>query len=158
MPDAASATSLPADGKAGSLIDDRGHFYKPLQRGPRGDRERAFYSAIAEVLQAEAAAAACMQPDHGAAHAAGSSDGCSTTRLNGGAALGGALAARQAAPRSGDSSPAVKLPWKSAKQLMELFPSFKAAQRERGPMEVMQVGAALGSACGCCPLLRRRRA
>lgn len=35
-----------AEGKAGSLVDDRGHFYKPIQPGPRGDRERAFYELI----------------------------------------------------------------------------------------------------------------
>lgn len=27
-------------------MDDRGHFYKPIQPGPRGDRERAFYESI----------------------------------------------------------------------------------------------------------------
>lgn len=37
---------LTAEGKAGSLVDDRGHFYKPIQPGPRGDRERSFYEAI----------------------------------------------------------------------------------------------------------------
>ena len=43
----------PADGKAGSLVDDQGHFYKPLQYGPRGDRERAFYQSMADQLAAE---------------------------------------------------------------------------------------------------------
>jgi hypothetical protein len=38
--------STNAEGKAGSLVDDRGHFYKPIQPGPRGDRERAFYESI----------------------------------------------------------------------------------------------------------------
>jgi 1D-myo-inositol-tetrakisphosphate 5-kinase/inositol-polyphosphate multikinase len=37
---------LTAEGKAGSLVDDRGHFYKPIQPGPRGDRERSFYESI----------------------------------------------------------------------------------------------------------------
>lgn len=36
----------PVEGKAGSLVDDRGHFYKPIQPGPRGDRERSFYESI----------------------------------------------------------------------------------------------------------------
>ncbi|KAK2080304.1 hypothetical protein QBZ16_000157 [Prototheca wickerhamii] len=40
-------------GKAGSFVDDVGHFYKPLQAGPRGDRERAFYESIASDLAAE---------------------------------------------------------------------------------------------------------
>lgn len=35
-----------AEGKAGSLVDDFGHFYKPIQPGPRGNRERKFYEAI----------------------------------------------------------------------------------------------------------------
>lgn len=39
-------------------MDDRGHFYKPIQQGPRGDRERLFYEAVAAELAAEAAAAA----------------------------------------------------------------------------------------------------
>lgn len=34
------------EGKAGSLVDDLGHFYKPIQPGPRGDREKAFYLEI----------------------------------------------------------------------------------------------------------------
>ncbi|BDA44752.1 Inositol polyphosphate multikinase IPK2 [Coccomyxa sp. Obi] len=34
------------EGKAGSLVDDSGHFYKPLQGGPRGRREHEFYEAI----------------------------------------------------------------------------------------------------------------
>ncbi|GMH44876.1 hypothetical protein BSKO_12833 [Bryopsis sp. KO-2023] len=33
-------------GKAGSLVDDRGNFYKPLQPGPRGARELAFYEHV----------------------------------------------------------------------------------------------------------------
>ncbi|KFM27677.1 Inositol polyphosphate multikinase beta [Auxenochlorella protothecoides] len=41
------------EGKAGSFVDDVGHFYKPLQQGPRGDRERAFYEDIASELAAE---------------------------------------------------------------------------------------------------------
>lgn len=158
MPFACPHPTLCADGKAGSLIDDRGHFYKPLQRGPRGDRERAFYAAIAELLQAEAAAqpagaaaAGCQEPAlHVGGRAAGSSNGASPVCLNGGSARGSPFSAWQEAPRAGDGSPAVKLPWKSAKQLMELFPSFKASQRERGPMEVMQVGAARW-VLGACP-------
>lgn len=42
-----------AEGKAGSFVDDGGHFYKPLQAGPRGDRECLFYEAIASDLAAE---------------------------------------------------------------------------------------------------------
>eukprot|EP00890_Picochlorum_soloecismus_P000422 jgi/Picsp_1/1380/NSC_04859-R1_inositol polyphosphate multikinase alpha len=34
------------EGKAGSLVDDCGHFYKPIQPGPRGDRETTFYLDI----------------------------------------------------------------------------------------------------------------
>mmetsp|Transcript_14695 Transcript_14695/g.44358 ORF Transcript_14695/g.44358 Transcript_14695/m.44358 type:complete len:789 (+) Transcript_14695:333-2699(+) len=34
------------EGKAGSLVDDAGHFYKPMQRGPRGDRELRFYELV----------------------------------------------------------------------------------------------------------------
>ncbi|GMH36539.1 hypothetical protein BSKO_04407 [Bryopsis sp. KO-2023] len=33
-------------GKEGSLVDDLGHFYKPLQPGPRGERELAFYKRL----------------------------------------------------------------------------------------------------------------
>mmetsp|Transcript_10517 Transcript_10517/g.19778 ORF Transcript_10517/g.19778 Transcript_10517/m.19778 type:complete len:298 (+) Transcript_10517:392-1285(+) len=33
-------------GKIGSLVCDSGYFYKPLQRGPRGMRERAFYESL----------------------------------------------------------------------------------------------------------------
>ncbi|KDD73215.1 hypothetical protein H632_c2418p0, partial [Helicosporidium sp. ATCC 50920] len=44
------------EGKAGSLVDDYGHFYKPLQAGPRGERELAFYQAIQRELAAELAA------------------------------------------------------------------------------------------------------
>ncbi len=167
MPHAAlSYPPAHADGKAGSLIDDRGHFYKPLQRGPRGDRERAFYAAIAEMLQAEATAQAAVaagarsqdSAHHGDKRAAGSADGGSpTVCLNGDSASASPLSPWQGALRGGDGSPAVKLPWKSAKQLMELFPSFKAFQRERAPMEVMQVGAAclllpgpVQLAGGCC--------
>lgn len=32
------------EGKAGSLVDDFGQFYKPLQAGPRGARELEFYT------------------------------------------------------------------------------------------------------------------
>lgn len=35
-------------GKAGSLVDGRGHFYKPIQPGPRGDREKSFYTLLKE--------------------------------------------------------------------------------------------------------------
>ncbi|KAK9811655.1 hypothetical protein WJX72_007711 [[Myrmecia] bisecta] len=41
------------EGKAGSLVDDRGHFYKPLQMGPRGDREREFYEHIMSAVRNE---------------------------------------------------------------------------------------------------------
>ncbi|KAL4424338.1 hypothetical protein ABPG75_001639 [Micractinium tetrahymenae] len=140
------------DGKAGSLIDDRGHFYKPLQRGPRGDRERAFYAVIAALLQdevetaaeaaAEAAAERQQQPlQRGGGRAAsgsGSEGGSPPVCLNGGSPSSSPFSAWQRTPSGGEGSPAVKLPWKSAKQLMDLFPSFKSGQRERGPMEVMQ--------------------
>lgn len=35
-------------GKAGSLVDEHGHFYKPIQPGPRGDREKNFYTFLKE--------------------------------------------------------------------------------------------------------------
>ncbi|KAJ4829556.1 Inositol polyphosphate multikinase beta [Turnera subulata] len=34
------------DGKLGPLVDDSGHFYKPLQDGKRGSRELAFYTSF----------------------------------------------------------------------------------------------------------------
>lgn len=34
------------EGKAGCLVDNRGHFYKPIQPGPRGDREKEFYERL----------------------------------------------------------------------------------------------------------------
>ena len=37
------AGHLFANGKQGGIVDDRGKFYKALQRGPRGEREVAFY-------------------------------------------------------------------------------------------------------------------
>lgn len=40
-------------GKAGSLIDDMGHFYKPLQPGPRGEREETFYRYVSGKKRAE---------------------------------------------------------------------------------------------------------
>lgn len=39
------------EGKAGSLVDDAGHFYKPLQHGPRGDRELRFYELVKELAE-----------------------------------------------------------------------------------------------------------
>mmetsp|Transcript_12263 Transcript_12263/g.38845 ORF Transcript_12263/g.38845 Transcript_12263/m.38845 type:complete len:198 (+) Transcript_12263:170-763(+) len=36
------------DGKRGSLVDGNGHFFKPLQAGPRGEREAAFYKRVSE--------------------------------------------------------------------------------------------------------------
>lgn len=44
------------EGKAGSLVDSYGRFYKPLQVGPRGNRERAFYETLAACLRAESGA------------------------------------------------------------------------------------------------------
>ncbi|KAK9822308.1 hypothetical protein WJX74_006000 [Apatococcus lobatus] len=41
------------DGKAGSFVDECGHFYKPLQNGPRGRREQEFYELIMAILQSE---------------------------------------------------------------------------------------------------------
>ena len=35
------AGHLFANGKQGGIVDDRGKFYKALQRGPRGEREVA---------------------------------------------------------------------------------------------------------------------
>eukprot|EP01026_Neomeris_dumetosa_P083656 TRINITY_DN97429_c0_g1_i3.p1 TRINITY_DN97429_c0_g1~~TRINITY_DN97429_c0_g1_i3.p1 ORF type:complete len:334 (+),score=31.30 TRINITY_DN97429_c0_g1_i3:61-1002(+) len=34
------------NGKAGSLVDQRGKFYKPVQQGPRGVREYEFYESL----------------------------------------------------------------------------------------------------------------
>lgn len=34
-------------------MDDRGHFYKPIQPGPRGDRERCFYETVASIIVSE---------------------------------------------------------------------------------------------------------
>lgn len=36
-------------GKIGSLVCDDGYFYKPLQRGPRGVRERGFYENLKDL-------------------------------------------------------------------------------------------------------------
>lgn len=49
------AGHLPDDGVGGSLIDESGQFYKPLQAGPRGINELNFYSKIfsLEFLQIE---------------------------------------------------------------------------------------------------------
>lgn len=47
------------EGKAGSLVDAHGHFYKPLQVGPRGRREREFYETVAALLRSEAACTSC---------------------------------------------------------------------------------------------------
>ena len=40
-------------GKAGSFIDDVGHFYKPLQPGPRGEREESFYTYLTSKKRAD---------------------------------------------------------------------------------------------------------
>lgn len=40
-------------GKAGSFIDDVGHFYKPLQPGPRGEREESFYAYLTSKKRAD---------------------------------------------------------------------------------------------------------
>lgn len=128
---------LRADGKAGSLVDDRGHFYKPLQRGPRGDRERAFYDAVAATLRAEQAAAAPAAPR------------CSpiAVRCNGATpaaveeACSGGAGGEEQDGGSACTSPHAPLPWRH-RQLRRLFPSFKDAQleKQRGPMAIMQVG------------------
>ena len=34
------------DGRVGSLVDDSGRFYKPLQDGSRGDKEVHFYERL----------------------------------------------------------------------------------------------------------------
>jgi 1D-myo-inositol-tetrakisphosphate 5-kinase/inositol-polyphosphate multikinase len=34
------------EGRVGSLVDDSGRFYKPLQTGARGDKETQFYDKI----------------------------------------------------------------------------------------------------------------
>lgn len=44
------------EGKAGSLVDEKGHFYKPVQNGPRGRREREFYERVRSELRTEKAA------------------------------------------------------------------------------------------------------
>lgn len=137
-PPCACPPLLPADGKAGSLVDGRGHFYKPLQKGPRGDRERAFYDAVANTLQAEVAAGSSPA----AAAAALASTDCSPVAVRDGvtvAAAAAALASGPGSPEGGSAaaSPHALLPWRQ-RQLRRLFPSFKDAG-ERGPMAITQV-------------------
>lgn len=40
------AGHLPENGKRGSLVDEHGRFYKPLQPGPRGTNELNFYGKV----------------------------------------------------------------------------------------------------------------
>lgn len=61
---------LHTEGKAGSLVDSYGRFYKPLQVGPRGKRERIFYETLAACLRAESAA----EQSSSSSSAAGSDD------------------------------------------------------------------------------------
>jgi hypothetical protein len=74
-----------AEGKAGSFVDDKGHFYKPIQPGPRGDRERAFYEAVALELRAHEEARLNWQgiasPTSAASEAAGGSAGLASSPL-----------------------------------------------------------------------------
>lgn len=49
-------STIITEGKAGSLVDKYGRFYKPLQVGPRGNRERAFYETLAACLRMESSA------------------------------------------------------------------------------------------------------
>eukprot|EP00850_Spirogloea_muscicola_P020146 SM000208S06316 [mRNA] locus=s208:12683:12940:- [translate_table: standard] len=35
-----------SEGRRGSLVDESGRFYKPLQGGERGDQETSFYEKI----------------------------------------------------------------------------------------------------------------
>ncbi|EFN50926.1 hypothetical protein CHLNCDRAFT_141721 [Chlorella variabilis] len=104
------------DGKAGSLIDDRGHFYKPLQRGPRGDRERAFYDVVDAMLHSEQAAAAELQRS-------------APVPVPNGGSVNSAVDTAALAEAA--------LPWQQ-RRLRQLFPSFRGSLKERGPMAVMQ--------------------
>ncbi|KAK9907939.1 hypothetical protein WJX75_000286 [Coccomyxa subellipsoidea] len=63
------------EGKAGSLVDDSGHFYKPLQVGPRGRREHDFYETIRMEKEAcaERQKASGSEDDHSACEVASSS-------------------------------------------------------------------------------------
>jgi inositol-polyphosphate multikinase len=49
-------------GTPGALVDGAGRFYKPLQPGPRGERERAFYETCAAAAAASPAFAARHAP------------------------------------------------------------------------------------------------
>ena len=162
-----------ADGKAGSLVDDRGHFYKPLQRGPRGDRERAFYDAVAATLRAEeaaAAAAVAAAQERQAAERRTGRRASSPIAMRNGSATGvvasewaaAAELASSAASSTGDSgglgmageappSPHVPLPWRR-RQLLQTFPSYKEYRRERGPMHIMQVRPRVGACYSVCGL------
>eukprot|EP00891_Asterochloris_glomerata_P004565 jgi/Astpho2/4565/Aster-00147 len=52
------------EGKAGSLVDEQGHFYKPVQNGPRGRREREFYELVSRLVALDRTAALDSQQGH----------------------------------------------------------------------------------------------
>ncbi|CAK0784397.1 hypothetical protein CVIRNUC_007601 [Coccomyxa viridis] len=52
------------DGKAGSLVDDSGHFYKPLQAGARGQREWKFYETVQLEKQAAVASSSTVDSSY----------------------------------------------------------------------------------------------
>jgi 1D-myo-inositol-tetrakisphosphate 5-kinase/inositol-polyphosphate multikinase len=113
-------------------VDDRGHFYKPLQRGPRGDRERQFYTTVAALLAAEQDAAAAAA----AAEAVQRSQPLSMPRQNGDAA--------------GPAGSGGGAPW-HPRRLRQLFPSFRGILKlDTGPVAVAQARLA-------APLLPKRR-
>jgi 1D-myo-inositol-tetrakisphosphate 5-kinase/inositol-polyphosphate multikinase len=141
-------------------VDDRGHFYKPLQRGPRGDRERAFYDAVAATLRAEEAAAAAAVAAAQERRAAerrtgrrasspiavrnGSASGAVAAEWATAAELGSSAASSTGGDAGGlglageaPASPHAPLPWRR-RQLLQTFPSYKEYRRERGPMHIMQ--------------------
>lgn len=144
-------------------MDDRGHFYKPLQLGPRGDRERAFYDAIAATLRAEEAAAAAAvaeAQERKAAELRLGRHASSPIAVKNGSATGAvaaewAAAAEHASSAASDGSGLAAeaapppLPWRR-RQLMQTFPSYKECRRERGPMHIMQVCAPLGGCMTLC--------
>eukprot|EP00887_Chlorella_sp_A99_P006763 scaffold3.g6763.t1 len=136
-----------ADGKAGSLVDDRGHFYKPLQQGPRGDREREFYESLAAQLAEEEglAGAAPAAPGEGPAHAD------ARAPLNGLSARlpqppgwpspfvwdGGQQEQQEAAAKQQQQQEQA-VPW-AKRDLRQLFPSFAASSARIGALAAAAV-------------------
>lgn len=111
-------------------MDDRGHFYKPLQRGPRGDRERQFYTTVAALLAAEQDAAAAAA----AAAVVQRSQPMSMPHHNGDA--------------SGPAGSAGGAPW-HPRRLRQLFPSFRGILKlDTGPVAVAQASPRVGCVTG----------